>query len=69
MLVRSVDGGDSRRVARAGEALDAEARAAKQVPKPRPLPSRDPANAGAGEGEDVKRLINPLRGRKRPTGR
>ena len=54
---------------RTGEDLDAEAQAAKRAREPLPPPARDPGRQGAGETEDVKRLINPLRGRKRPRGR
>ena len=52
-----------------GEDLDAEAQAAKRGREPLPPPTRDPGQQGAGEAEEVKRLINPLRGRKRPRGR
>ena len=52
-----------------GGVLDAEAHAAKRAHEPLPPPARDPAFEGAGETEDIKRLINPLRGRKRPRGR
>ena len=54
---------------RTGEVLDAEAQAAKRAREPLPPPTRDPAPESAGETEDVKRLINPLRGRRRPRGR
>ena len=47
---------------RTGEDLDAEAQAAKRAREPLPPPARDPGRQGAGETEDVKRLINPLRG-------
>ena len=50
---------------RTGEVLDAEAQAAKRAREPLPPPARDPGRQGAGETEDVKRLINPLRGRRR----
>ena len=49
---------------RTGEDLDAEAQAAKRAREPLPPPARDPGRQGAGETEDVKRLINPLRGRR-----
>jgi hypothetical protein len=52
-----------------GEVLDAEAQAVQRVREPLPPPARDPGRQSAGETEDVKRLINPLRGRKRPRGR
>ena len=52
-----------------GEILDVEAQAAKQVREPLPPPARDPRQQGAEDAKDVKRLINPLRGRKRPRGR
>ena len=48
-----------------GEDLDAEAQAAKRVREALPPPARDPGGQGAGEAEEVKRLINPLRGRRR----
>jgi hypothetical protein len=54
---------------RADEVLDAEAQAAKRAREPLPPPARDPGPQGVGETEDIKRLINPLRGRKRPRGR
>ena len=53
---------------RTDEVLDAEAQAAKRAREPLPPPARDPGREGAGETEDIKRLINPLRGR-RPRGR
>ena len=54
---------------RADEVLDAEAQAAKRAREPLPPATRDPERQSAEETEDVKRLINPLRGRKRPRGR
>jgi hypothetical protein len=36
--------------------------------EPLPPPTRDPAPEGAGETQDVKRLINPLCGRRRSRG-
>jgi hypothetical protein len=50
---------------RVDEVLDAEAQAAKRHREPLRPPARDPAREGAGETEDIKRLINPLRGRRR----
>ena len=50
---------------RADEVLDAEAQAAKRARDPLPPPGRDPAREGAGEAGDIKRLISPLRGRRR----
>ena len=50
---------------RTDEVLDAEAQAAKRAREPLPPPARDPEREGAGETEDIKRLINPLRGRRR----
>ena len=64
---RSKPGFERERPAR-DEDLDAEAQAAKRAREPLPPPARDPGREGAGEAEDVKRLINPLRGRKRPRG-
>ena len=55
--------------ATSGEDLDAEAQAAKRAREPLPPPARDPAWQSADDAENVKRLINPLRGRKRPRGR
>ncbi len=49
---------------RTNEVLDSEAQAAKRAREPLPPPARDPAREGAGETEDIKRLINPLRGRR-----
>ena len=54
---------------RSDEVLDAEAQAAKRAREALPPPVRDPGQHGPGETEDIKRLINPLRGRKRPRGR
>jgi hypothetical protein len=53
---------------RTGEVLDADAQAAKSAREPLPPPARNPTREGAAETEDIKRLINPLRGR-RPRGR
>ena len=53
---------------RRGEVLDAEARAAKRAREPLTPPARDPAREREEETEDIKRLINPVRGR-RPRGR
>jgi hypothetical protein len=44
---------------------DAETQAAKRAREPLPPPTRDPGRQGAEETKDVKRLINPLRGRRR----
>ena len=49
--------------------LDAEAQAAKRARDVLPLPAQDPGRQDVGDADDVKRLINPLRGRKRPRGR
>jgi hypothetical protein len=49
--------------------LDAEAQAAKRARDVLPLPAQDPGRQDVGDVDDVKRLINPLRGRKRPRGR
>jgi hypothetical protein len=54
---------------RTGEVLDAEAQAAKQAREPLPPPARDPAREVSTEADDIKRLINPVRGRRRPRGR
>ena len=48
-----------------GEGLDAEAQAAKRAREPLPPPARDLGRQGAEETDDAKRLINPLRGRRR----
>ena len=53
---------------RTGANLDAEAQAAMRARAALPSPDRDAGRQSAGESEDVKRLINPLRGR-RPRGR
>ena len=45
--------------------LDAEAQAAKRAREPLGPPARDPGRQTEGEADDVKRLINPLRGRRR----
>ncbi|MFL5865199.1 MAG: hypothetical protein ACJ780_31275 [Solirubrobacteraceae bacterium] len=50
---------------RSGEDLDDEAQAAKRAREPLPPPARDPGSQGSGDTDDVKRLINPLRGRRR----
>ncbi len=55
--------------ATSGEDLDAEARAAKRAREPLSPPARDPAWQSPDNAENVKRLINPLRERKRPRGR
>jgi hypothetical protein len=47
-----------------GENLDAEARAAKRAREPLPPPIHDPGPGSAREAEDVRRVINPLRGRR-----
>ena len=52
-----------------GEDLDHEAQAAARVREPLPSPARDRGQRSVDEAEDVKRLINPLRGRRRPRGR
>ena len=49
---------------RADEVLDAEAQAANRAREPLPPPARDPARERKAETEDIKRLINPLRGRR-----
>ena len=49
---------------RAGDDLDAQARVAKEARDALPPPSRDPGRQYVGEAEDVKRLINPVRGRR-----
>ena len=53
---------------RSDEVLDAEAQATKRAWQALPPPVRDPEQQRAGETEEIKRLINPLRGR-RPRGR
>ena len=50
---------------RTGEELDAEVRAAKRAREALPPPERDSGRQSAEETDDVKRLINPLRGRRR----
>ena len=50
---------------RAGEDLDAEVQAARRAREPLPPPARDAGRQGAGETDDLRRLINPLRGRRR----
>ena len=50
---------------RASEDLDAEAQAAGRAREPLPPPARDAGRQGAEETNDVKRLISPLRGRRR----
>ena len=50
---------------RTGEELDAEARAAKRAREALPPPERDSGRQSAEETDDVKRLINPLRRRRR----
>ena len=48
------------------EDLDAEAQAANRTREPLARPARAPASQSADDAENVKRLISPLRGRKRP---
>ena len=45
--------------------LDDQAQTAKRVREPLPPPARDPGREIAGAPDGVKRLINPLRGRRR----
>ncbi len=52
-----------------GEDLDAQAQAAQRARQPLPPPARDSGQESTGEAQDVKRIINPLRGRKHPRGR
>jgi hypothetical protein len=55
--------------ATAGEDLDAEAQAAKHAREPLAPPARDPTWQSADNAENVKRVINPIRGRSRRRGR
>ena len=64
-----VEAGLANKRPRTGDVLDLETQAAKQVREPLPPPARDPRQQGADDAEDVKRLINAVRGRKRPRGR
>ena len=47
-----------------GDDLDAESRAASRAREPLPPPTRDPTRESAGSPEDVRRVINPPRGRR-----
>jgi len=49
---------------RTGEELDAEAQVARRAREPLPPPARDSGRQGAEDAEDVKWLVNPLRGRR-----
>jgi hypothetical protein len=60
-----IEAGLERQRPGAGQVLDAEAQAAKRAGDPLPPPVRDRPREGAGDIENVKRLINPLRGRRR----
>ena len=64
-----IDANLERERPRADEVLGAEAQAAKGARESLPPPTRGPGREGAGETEDTGRLVNPLRGRKRPRGR
>jgi hypothetical protein len=46
------------------EYLDAETQTVKRAREPLPSPTRDPGRQSAAETDDVKRLINQLRGRR-----
>jgi hypothetical protein len=60
-----IDATQEREQPRTGDVLDTEAQAANRAREPLPPAARDPEHEGAGETDDLKRLINPLRGRGR----